>query len=257
MTAQGPVVAFYGLADAKAAASFYEDTLQWFQANDCPPDKLSVAGEGFSGKPTAFNRTHGRLMKGGFQGIDSVTVLSMCPDSSLPLTDWRMTAILSLKDSYVVLAADSSVASMDSMLSVARTTVEHLKPCYGIGYVREMRLGPSLYAIGLNYGTHTAFSGPEYEEKLRITRWGEAMGQHAYRDGFVRDVYPCNFLTNPQLSRSVAGASLHDWITHDASRGQLTEFAGDVFLWSVDEAVIQPVRDVLHREGVIYDAQVA
>ena len=250
------VVALYGFdVRGESLALLYEDLLTWFDAHDCHPDKLSVHGEGFSGKVEAFSRYHLRLKERGFETIEYFSISSLLAEATLPIHDWKMTADVSSRSSYAVFAADSSLVSMEgSMLDITRRAVEHLRPLYGIGYRRERRLGPVLYAIGLSYGIN-AFSGPQYEEMLRISRWSDTgkRGQ-VYRQGLLRDVYPYNFLTEAQLSAPVGGTRLGEWIRLGAERGELAPFEGNVSLWTVDDAARPRVRKVLQEAGLIFDA---
>ena len=152
------VIAFYGFdVSTRSCLAYYEALLRWFDERNCRPDKLGVHGNGFSGKLANFSRTNGRLRRSGFQRVTSIELHSKLPSEEAPIVESKMSADLSLKNSYAILAADSSLIPLQDMLSIAHVAVEHLQPCYGIGYLREQRLGPSFYAIGLNYGRHTVF----------------------------------------------------------------------------------------------------
>lgn len=250
-------IAFYGWdASEQSLRAFWERLLAWFDAHACPPDLLSVHGEGFSGKVASFSRVHARLKARGFESVESISVFSMLPEGTIPVRDWKMTADLSRRQSCAVVAADSSLVTIEnSMLAIARRAVEDLRPVYGVGYRRERRLGPALYAFGLNYGIH-ASSGPEYEESLRVSRWGDTgMARQVFRHGVLRDVYPYNFLTEAQLSALVDGIRLEAWIRQAAGRGNLASFHGNVSLWTVDDAALPGLRDVLGAAGLVFDAR--
>jgi len=248
-------VAFYGFAvTASTAVHCYERMLQWFAQKGCPPDRMGVKGEGFSGKLLDFSRPSAKLKKNGFRGVASVEIHSKPPSECPTSVDGRMMADLSIVREYAILSAESLLVPFEAMLDIAHAVVQHLKPCYGIGYQRNRRLGPSFYALGINYGTQGVFSGPEYEEKVRISSWIEGMSQHVYRQGLLRDVYPYNFLTEAHLFRNVAGLPLNEWIQKDSGRGRLVPFSGNMSLWSVDQVAIPQVCEDLHREGIIFDA---
>lgn len=253
------VLAFYGIhGSSRAAAPCYEAVLAWLQTNRCPPDRLGVHGKGFSGKLIGFPSAHSRLKKRGFDDIESVEIQSQPPEGDPKAIDGRMSVDMSFRNEYIILAMDSSVGSFDAMWQVARTVVAHFSPDYGIGFSRERRLGPAFYALGMNYtcgGDKLVFSGPLYEEKVRISSWTDGMELHVYRDGLLRDVYPHNFLTSPQLSRRVAGVPLQTWIEQEPSRGRLAAFEGDMSIWSVEQSAIPRIREVLLKEGMLFDAQ--
>ena len=252
------VFALYGIdATGESLGSIYEELLAWLDAHDAPPDKLSVHGEGFPGKVGAFPRLHAKLEKAGFEKVESLSLFSLLPDADLPVRDWKAEADLSPRHSCAVFAADASLAGVESMLDITRRAVEHLRPVYGIGYRRERRLGPVLYAYGMSYGIN-AFSGPEYEESLRISRWGDtAMEGGMYRQGLLRDVYPYNLLTEVHLAARVEGVRLEEWIREGAGRGELAPFQGGVRLWKVDDAARERVRPALRQAGLIFDAEQA
>ncbi len=248
------VAAFYGFEiGAAQVAEWYETVLQWFDKNGCPPERIGVHGEGFSGKLVSFVGPNARLRKSGFERIDSIEIQSKPPDDAPKAVDGRMSADLSMRSNYAVVCADSSIVSFETIFDVVHPIVKYLKPCYGICYQRERRLGPSFYALGINYGTHHIFSGPIYEEGVRISSWINGMSQQVYRQGLLRDVYLYNFLTHAQLSRSVEGSSLQKWIQSNPGHGTLTRFEGEVWLWCVEEDQISELRDVLRTQGAIFN----
>ena len=256
MNPMAAAFAFYGLKNPKSIDSYYNAVVQWFSEKDCLPDKLSVNGKGFSGKPTAFKRTNERLLNTGFQDVESLSIIAMLEDGEYPLTDWKMTATLSVgKCSYIILGINSANAGLNDSSDIVQTTAKLMKPCYGIGYYREMEFGPSLYAIGINYGMHDVFSGPEYDKKLKISHWGSVgMNEAVYERGLLRDIYPENFLTKPHLSRTVSGIPLKKWIAEHTNRGKLTTITDQMTLWSIDDSEIDQVRDSLKDEDIIFDA---
>ena len=246
------VVAFYGLHVQREALSlFYDELLQWFNKYGARPNKLAVEGDGYSGKTGAFSRIDSQLRERGFRGIESISVFSMSSDGTIPILDWNMTAEVSLKPSCAVFSGHSSFVDETAMLDIARQAVVHLKPDYGIGYWRESRLGPVMYAMGISHGINS-FSGPEYEEGVKISRWTEGMNENVYCDGLLRDIYPYNFLTDEQTSRNVGNVTLARWIQEDSKRGRLIEFQDHVSLWLLNESEITYVREVLERGGFIF-----
>jgi len=253
---QCTVVALYGLhTDSNALSHFHEELLQWFQRYGAGPDKMAIQGKGYTGKVGAFARTDSQLRKRGFDDIESIALFSMLAEGTIPVRDWRMTAEVALTPSCAVFAAHTSMVDEQGMLEIARRAIAQLQPDYGLGYLRESRLGPAMYGMGVSYGIN-AFSGPEYDESVNISRWGDtAMPQHIYREGILRDIYPNNFLTEAQLARSIEGVSLASWIQQDSGRGSLAEFQDNVSLWSLNDSEIAYVREVLEKAGFIFNVQ--
>lgn len=248
------VVAFYGLRSQRATLShLYEEVLEWFGEHEAHPNRLAVQGDGYSGKVGAFSRTDSLMRERSFRGIESISLFSLPADGTLPTRDWTMTAEVTLGRSCAVFAGRSSLVDESSMLDMAHRAIGHLRPDYGIAYDRESRLGPVEYAMGLSCGVDS-FSGPKYEESVKISQWTEGMAQHVYRNGLLRGIYPHNFLTDAQLSRNVRGGTLASWIQEDGNRGSLVEFQGHVWLWSLDDSEIGNVREVLEREAIVFDS---
>jgi hypothetical protein len=138
------------------------------------------------------------------------------------------------------------------MLSVARAVVRDFAPMYGIGFRREMDLGPMLYGLGQCVGLNSW--GAERADAVRINRWHSVgMVQRVYEKGLLRDVYPWNFLTEPHLNRQVEGVSLRQWIEQNQIRGVLSLVAGDVWLWEVGDSQIPHVRTAMANAGMVFD----
>lgn len=252
-------VAFYGIEPGgKRPAQFYNLVNKWFDDLGCPPDKLSVHGPGHSGKPRAFAQVNAKLQEGGFDGVWGISVTSMTPGGRVPVNDYLLTADYDDRNEslFVFVVARTSLASLSpsGLLPVARTLARELKPSYGIGYTRDHRLGPAMYAIGICQGLGVGLTGDAYEEARTISRWCDlGMVRQVYRAGVLRDVYPWNFLTEPQLSRPVGGVPLERWVREAAGRGTITSFCGDMSLWEVNESDLSEVRAALRQAGVIFD----
>lgn len=95
------------------------------------------------------------------------------------------------------------------------------------------RLSPDLYAVGvLRLEPEEISTGEAYQELLNVPRWLDmGMRLGVWRQGVLRDVYPWNFLTAPQLAAKVEGCSLRAWISQDVRRGTLTAVSDAVVPW--------------------------
>lgn len=250
-------VVFYGISpDARAAESFYGTVVEWFNSLGHPPDKVSISGSGHNGKLGSFARGNAKLRKNGFDDVVNFEVNSSTPNA---ITGHGYFLTASYDSDAEALFADivvrSSLATLShtSMLPVARTLAKVLKPAYGIGYTMAHHRGPELYAVGINFGNDLP-TGQAYEEARNVSRWSDiGMVKQVYRDGLLRDVYPWNFLTQPQLRKPVDGISLEQWVRQDAWRGTIAPFCEGVSLWEVDKAHLVAVRQVLHQAGVIFE----
>jgi hypothetical protein len=252
------VVAFYGIEPSeKAAESFYCTMVEWFNELGCPPDKAGVTGPGHSDTIVSFTRVNAKLQKSGFADVSDIELISTTPGAQIVAHDYYLTATYNGRDEnwYAFIVARSSLVTLSptSMLPVARTLIQGLKPSYGIGYEMEHRRGPEWDVVGFGYGGEI-LTGEAYEEARNRARWCDmGMVHQVYREGLLRDVYPWNFLTKPQLVKQVDGVPLEQWIEQDARRGTLSPLCAGVSLWEVADANIPEVRQTLRKAGAIFD----
>jgi len=231
-------VVFYGIdQSAKAAEGFYSTMIKVLNGLDIPPDKLAITGPGHSGKLLSFARGNAKLQKTGFRGVTDLEVVSSLEDAQR-VRDYFVTSEWSADYSYSLIVARSSLATLSnsSMLPIARILAIEVKPEYGIGYKVHRDSGPEWYAVGIGYSSSvevaaSKVSGQAYEDSLARCRWGDAMKERVWLKGILRDVYPWNFLTKPQLSKKIGGVSLQKWINQDPRRGALTALCDGVDLW--------------------------
>jgi hypothetical protein len=251
-------LALYGVdSGAEAAERFYHSALSWFRACGHAPDRVSVYGPGFAGKWGGLSRADGRLRRRGFQGVTAIALVAMQPGGEIPLVDWLLSANWSVKHDYAMVAAQGSVVPFKSegFRRIAEEMVRVLKPGYGIGYHMPHRLGPDMYAVGVQRrDPEEVLTGEAYEESLNTARWLD-MGMRlcVWRAGVLRDVYPWNFLTAPQLEAKVGRRTLRSWIRQDAQRGSLTAVTDAVVLWEVPEEAIPGVRSQLKAAHLLFD----
>lgn len=258
VTADCNVNAFYGIhVSAESLKSFYNDLIKWFVAIRCPPDKLSIKGPGFSGKPVSFGRTHARLSKDDFTQLESINIYSMLPDGKIPTVDWWATASISLKrNPFFFIQVRSSLVALEDerTIRLVEKCASALNPEYGIGYYRNHNKGPGFYAIGLNYVTIDNITGDADEEAETVSKWGyEGMTREVYKDGIIRDIYPFNYLAEPHLKMQIKQYTLKDWIVADSSRGSLSKINDQMTLWEVAPQQIGQIRKILFKSGLIFD----
>jgi len=250
-------IVFYGIShDASAAESFYRMVVEWFTSLGHPPDKFSMHGPGHGGKLGPFARGNAKVQETGFHGVVSFEVNSSTPDA-LTGHGYFLTASYDAdaEGSFADVVTRSSLATLSStsMLPVARTLAQLLKPAYGIGYTMEHRRGPELYALGINFGNDVP-TGKAYAEARNISRWCDmGMVDQVWRQGLLRDVYPWNFLSRPQLTKEVGGLPLEQWVRQDARRGTVSPLCDGVSLWEVNESDLPQLRSALRNAGIIFD----
>ena len=250
-------VAFYGVSkEREALESYCQISSDWFSDLGHAPEILGVTGNGYAGRPQKFSRLYERVRKTRFSGVESVTVIAPLPNAKIPVDDYFLISGFDKggRNAFLVVRSNLAQLSVDSMLPVIRRIISVIKPTYGIGYTRPHKYGPAMYALGICQGGPLIAKGALKEERTAISRWsGVGMKREVYRQGLLRDIYPWNFLTAPQLTRNVGGQSLEQWIRSDSARGSLTVLDHGVTLWEVDQANIAGLRPCLDEAGVIFD----
>lgn len=251
------VIAFYGVSSTEPSmSSFYKIVIDWFNELGYPPDKISVHGVGHSGKPILFSRTDSRIRKNGFKDINSFTIFATHPEGKTPVNDYYLMASYdgNPENEYCFIAACSSIANLSSntMLPLAKKLISAVNFEYGIGYTRKHHLGPAMYAIGIGQGLGSG--GSDYEEGLNITQWGNiGMTHKIYCEGYIREIYPWNFLTDKQLQLSVGNVKFIEWIQEQPVRGSLELISSDITLWKVEDNNIHAIRQCLQSTGNIFN----
>jgi hypothetical protein len=194
------VLAFYGVdASPEAAEAFFLAASQWFNELGYSPDKLGIVGDGYSGKVGGYHRSKAKLEKLGFSGVKSFDIHSSKPNANVSGLEYFASGSFSHAGDdggYAVLAVPCSSAPKSTWLPVAQKLVKGVRPIYGIGFRRELRLGPVKYALGICQGLGAGLTGEAYEEARNISRWCDiGMVKQVYREGLLRGVYPWNFPT--------------------------------------------------------------
>lgn len=245
------VIAFYGgQFTPERLESLYLSLIAWFDSLDAHPDKLGIDGGGFSGKVGAFTKNDARLRNSGFAGIKGFSLYSLEAEGEVPLWDWQVTA--EITSSYCIIGACPSNAPIPgaALRSASEYAIRAFTPTYGIGFKREMRLGPTTFVTGLVQGLQPW--GDEKPEADRIAAWKVGIKNRVYERGLLRDVYNWNFLNDSHLDQRIRKVSLKQWIEQDQENGVLLPTAGSLQLWEVQDTQMPNVRRTLQDAGVIF-----
>ncbi len=254
------VIAFYGIDHS--AVNVKETLAQYlalFETFGIAPDKFSLRWGSEQGKLLSFSYNYKRLSRLGYEGVTDYELYATVPGANL----WWNECYLSASyegvgpKTHTCMTIRQSIASLDDLLNngLVAKIAAIVQPAYGIGFVKPEWVGPSLYVIGITMGPPGYVpQGAEYEECLRICRWGDiALWQELYRQGIIRDIYPHNYLTQPQLAMPVDGIPLNHWIERDPSRGTLVLLTDQVWLWHLAQEQIANLRPALQQAGIIFD----
>ncbi len=167
-------------------------------------------------------------------GTSGLGLISLPPGARYPL-DGTLLEVDLIPGFNCFVNFRSSILSIGSgqFLRIAQEIIDLLAPAYGIGYRRLFNRGPSDYAAGME------------------GKWWTVVYDQLYF--FLRDVYPWNFLSAPQLTNKVGPLTLEQWIGQEPGRGTLSDVAPNMKLWTVSEEDIETVRQALMDVGIIFD----
>jgi len=173
------VVAFYGMShSASGLEAYYRLSLRWFESLGLQPDRMGLSGDGQSQTVRSFSRTSKKVLREGFEKVAGFEIYVTEPDARIFWSDCIASADYEgeMSGTHAFLTVRNSLATLDSpvMAQIAGEIAKLLKPAYGIGFVRQKKFGPGFFAIGILVGPAGHVStGEEYEEELRVCRWGD------------------------------------------------------------------------------------
>lgn len=79
----------------------------------------------------------------------------------------------------------------------------------------------------------------------------DGFGSKRYLSGLLRLVYPYNIITDKHLEMKVQNISLHDWISSENTKGDLTKINNNLWAWIVKEEYLESVNMVCIDAGLL------
>lgn len=248
------VIAFYGThLNPEKLNGLYHEFVHWFTLLDHPVQKMSIKGVAWKKKLGAFSVRSREIVQSGFADVIGFSMYSLVPSGDTPLWDWCVTCEVVSQEPCVLFGCRSSIAGLaDSQLrSMAEFVLSATDAHYGIGFRRDIAKGPTLYAVGIAQGLNPW--GTELLEVKSVSQWEKyGLPSRCFDLGFIRDIYPLNYLNHKQMSRMVFKVPLIDWIRADSERGKVERIADGLSLWTVPDANIESVRAALTGSGLLF-----
>lgn len=148
--------------------------------------------------------------------------------------------------------------SLDDMVErITERLFEKLGAAYAHAFEFPAAFGPDYYlsSVGSVPSGYSTTENAVYHE--RLTRWRDNTwhGKKRPRQGYLREVFPVNFVTEEQ-SRAAAGRStLKDYMARTGALDQCS-FNGAMYRWDVPKDVLDRVRADLEDSGIVLSSSV-
>jgi hypothetical protein len=157
--------------------------------------------------------------------------------------DWTLSASLQRDQNHAFLCVEENrLQFVDTTLSsIVRQMIQFYGCCYGYAYLRELKRGADLFAVGM-IGAATVGTKIPSDARTETRSWMRAMTLAA-ADGaeepwckMIRGVFALNVLSDEHLGCRVGKVSLRQWIAESSRHGRLEPLAPNLSIWSLTEA---------------------
>lgn len=249
-------LALYDWRGAISIVQFHDVAKDFFALNHVVPDVGGLSASDSNDSTIKYSTIKQRIGHARYANASSLELYHTLPNYGQLVFGWDVTAGMHIelaKDMYFCASAQLGGTTFEELELLATQLSKMCELRYGIGYRRPFSLGPDLYALGMN-------TAPDYSEagmlaSDRIGAWfRERIDQNRHLQGYLRDVYPMNVLSDPHLRMPVNGVALADWIRTSADRGTLRPLAGGAWLWRVDEQHVPAITAELEQAGLLIAA---
>lgn len=248
MPSEHHCVGFYGLSATHFDSACYRDLLSWFDRRNCVVDTIGLSPH-FRGLRN-FKRNKKKIEQIDLATVNTIELNCNAEAGSNEKEDAKLTVILSVPKRILAISSRVDLYARGcETLEMIRPMIRRLRPEYGIGLTRDSYFGPAFYVFGI--GSNRQISVDDQENQRGWFNYGRE--QNVWRQGQIRDVYPWNFLTAPQLNAKIEGNSLQWWIEAKPGRGTLCPVADEMVLWDIREEDIPTIRPILWDAGIIFD----
>lgn len=215
-----------------------------------PPDWMEFdAVNKKMGNPAPYKRAYDKLDKlDGIRDIEAILCNKALDGVDNRFVGWRWFVALDRLRSLSVFVECSVVAEFEHHAKQLIAAVGRIAPIqYGFETVIPFSKGPYFYVNGTLYEGEKQYSRKEGE---RLAKWNHALlacrkTDSPVAEGYLRDVYEMNVLSESQLSIVIDGLKLSNWITKNSSRGYLEVLNDKLCIWSVPEGSLNNLRRVL------------
>jgi hypothetical protein len=241
------VLAFNDIDDTSSADSFFHYVEGIWQREHLPFSKFGYdAARGSLSFRRSEKKIHSLL-----PSARSIDISSLPEGVEYPFEYCYSQALFSKDHSSLCIGFESDRLPPRSSKwhDLYRVLMDTFRPKYGYLFQRPFDHGPYLYTVLV--GTDKMFP---HEQHGRINQWSEALRDKRYlKNGWLREVFPWNFLGPSHLDAPVGDLTLRQWILQSKDRGTLMPITADMMLWDVPDERIAEVGDQLMAAGRVFD----
>lgn len=247
-------VALYDWSTEFTGPAFYEVAHSFFSANGITPDVGILAiGDAPSNRVLKHSTVAKRIQQPEYANASYVGLYRTVPNYAQLVFGWDVVAgfhTRTSRDMYFCCGVSVAQLGLDYMAGLIERIAGLTQLSYGIGYTLPFHAGPEIYALGMATGPDDSQQGKILAD--RTCAWfRERIGQNRHRQGYLRDVYPLNVVSQPHLEMPVHGMALGEWIRHAPQRGSLRPLAGGAWLWRIEDAQVASVQAELEAAGLL------
>ena len=166
------------------------------------------------------------------------------------------TSIGGLRQGVVAVRGSASSSELTRMVErTCRPLFKKIGVAYAHAFTYPAAYGPDFYlsAVGAIPSGHSSLKNMEYAE--RLTRWRDNTWHRRKRpsEGYLREVYPINFLMAGQVERAINGQSLKDYMTRTGTLRPCESIKGR-YRWDVPDSLLAQARRDLEGTGIVLSA---
>ena len=161
-------------------------------------------------------------------------------------------SLAGIDQGVIAVRADAAPSLNEMVEMIAGRLFKKLGVAYAHAFEFPATFGPDFYlsSVGSVPPGYSTTENAGYQE--RLTRWRDNTwhGKKRPRQGYLREVYPINFLTEEQAGAVFGQDTLKGYMTRTGTLNRCS-FNEAMYRWDVPDDVLDRAREDLERSGVV------
>jgi hypothetical protein len=161
-------------------------------------------------------------------------------------------SLAGLNQGVFALRVDAAGSLDDMVERIAERLFEKVGAAYAHAFEFPATFGPDYYlsSVGSVPSGYSTTENAGYQERLMRWRDNTWHGKKRPRQGYLREVFPVNFVTEEQAQATVGRSTLKDYMARTGSLVQC-DFNEAMHRWDVPKDALDRVRMELERSEII------